>query len=272
MKIKAFVNRSPNAIYFVATFFISWFLALMVVAPKWLNGNPIDKMDSLKIFPLMLLGPFITGIGLTGILHGKSGVKNLYARMGRWRIGLKWYAWLLIPPFVISVVLFVLNKLLPHQFTPHYFLIGFLFGIPAGFLEETGWTGFAYPHLLKKFNPKISVILLGFIWGLWHLPVIDSLGSAFPHGKFLLPFMVAFILAVAAIRVFICIIYAQTGSILLAQLFHIFSTGSLVVLGPLSITPANEFLWYLVYGVLLWVLILIFNKRLAWNPKVENSL
>jgi len=177
-----------------------------------------------------------------------------------------------LPPVTISAVLFGLNLIYPHQFTPNYFFVGIFFGIPAGLFEETGWSGFALPHLQQKLNVSKSALLLGLIWGLWHLPVIDFLGAASPHGRYLLPFLLAFIVAMAAIRTFICYIYNQTGSLLLAQLFHVISTGSLVVLGPSSITPAKECLWYLCYGIILWLLILTFRRHLYSGLSVAAKI
>jgi membrane protease YdiL (CAAX protease family) len=262
MKIKSLVNRYPALAYFVLTFFISWLLAFLVVAPRLFDGRPIEKMAGLMMFPLMLVGPFITGVILTGILNGKAGIKALFARMGRYNVGRRWYWLLLLPPVAISAVLFFLNQIYPHHFTPNYFFIGILFGIPAGLMEEIGWSGFALPYLQRKLSVFQSAIMLGLVWGAWHLPVINFLGSATPHGSYLLPFSIAFILAMSAIRTFICYIYSQTGSLILTQLFHIMSTGSLVVLGPSPITPGREFLWYFTYGIVLWLLILICRRRL----------
>jgi membrane protease YdiL (CAAX protease family) len=36
--------------------------------------------------------------------------------------------------------------------------------------EETGWTGFALPHLQKRFKPWLAAVILGVIWAIWHLP------------------------------------------------------------------------------------------------------
>ena len=37
--------------------------------------------------------------------------------------------------------------------------------------EEYGWRYFLMPIMQKKFGMKLGVILLGIVWGLWHLPV-----------------------------------------------------------------------------------------------------
>src|SRR5215470_13733430 len=108
----------------------------------------------------------------------------------------------------------------------------FLFGIPAGFFEEIGWTGFAFPKMHLKQSIIKAGVVLGFLWGFWHLPVIDFLGAATPHGKYLLPFLLAFIAVLIGIRLLIVYVYSNTESILLAQVMRIASTGSLVTFGP----------------------------------------
>ena len=37
--------------------------------------------------------------------------------------------------------------------------------------EEYGWRYFLQPIMQKKFGMKLGVILLGLVWGLWHIPV-----------------------------------------------------------------------------------------------------
>jgi len=55
-----------------------------------------------------------------------------------------------------------------------------------------------------------------------------------------------------AIRVLICWVYRNTNSVLLAQLIHISSTGSLVIFSPL-VSPRQEVFWYGIYAVVLWL-------------------
>ena len=95
------------------------------------------------------------------------------------------------------------------------------------------------------------------VLGLWHAPVIDFLGAASPHGKALLVFFAAFVAAMAAMRVLIARVYERTQSVVLAQLLHIVSTGSLVVFSPPAVTPSQEAIWYAAYAAALWILALI---------------
>ncbi|MEO7000876.1 MAG: CPBP family intramembrane glutamic endopeptidase [Ktedonobacterales bacterium] len=252
--LRAFVQRHPVLAYLGMTYLISWGGALLVVAPKLLQGKPISQVDGLLMFPVMLLGPSVTGITLTAIAEGSSGLRRLFARMGRWRVGV-WYLVLLVPPVLVLAVLFSLRAAISPAFTPSYGLFSIFYGILPGFVEEIGWMGFVYPHLKTGRSPLTAALVLGVLWGLWHLPVIDFLGAAYPHGVYLLPMVCAFVVAMTAMRVLIVWAYSSTGSLLLAQLLHTSSTASLAVFSPSLVSPAQEPVWYAVYAVALWVVV-----------------
>ncbi|HEY2582166.1 MAG TPA: CPBP family intramembrane glutamic endopeptidase [Mucilaginibacter sp.] len=257
--MKEKMTQRPVLYYFILTFAISWLGAYLTVSGKLIHGLNLIKPDGLRMYPVLLLGPPLSGVAMTALLYGTAGLKRLFSGLCLGRVARKWYFFFLaIPPIMINVVLFALNQLFSGQFVVNNFIVGFLFGIPAGLLEEIGWTGYLFPQLRKKAGLFPSALLLGLIWGAWHYPVIYFLGSASPHGPMLLPFFGVFILVMAAIRIFICYIYEKTRSLLLAQLFHISSTGSLVVFGPLNLSPEAETTWYLLYADALWLLIAFF--------------
>ena len=258
----SFVHRSPVAAYFLLTFLISWSAAFAITAHSFVRvrGHALPKLVGLFIFPAMLLGPCISGILLTGLTDGRDGLRNLFARLRRWRVASKWYALLLLPPALVLLVLFLLKSAISTGFAPNNFYIGILFGIPAGVFEEIGWMGYAYPKMVLKWSPLKSAMVLGLLWSLWHLPAINFLGASAPHGSYWLPFFLAFSLAMTAIRVLICWQYSHTNSVLLAQFMHISSTGTLVVFSP-PVSPSHETMWYAIYGCALWLIVGIIAKR-----------
>jgi membrane protease YdiL (CAAX protease family) len=167
----------------------------------------------------------------------------------------RWYAGLLIPPGVILLVLLGLAAFVSPVYAPNRFFIGISFGLIAGFLEEIGWTGFAFRTLSTRRSGFSAAVLIGLLWGLWHMPVIDFLGTAWPHGSYLPAYFLAFIAVMTAMRVLIAWLYTNTKSVLLAQLMHVSSTGSLVALSPPMATARQEAFWYSIYAAILWALV-----------------
>jgi uncharacterized protein len=259
--------RHPVTAYFALTFAVSWLGALAAALPHLLRGEPVPKFAGLMMFPVMLLGPSVVGIVLTRIVDGASGLRDLFSRMLCVRFPARWYAALLIPPAMVLTVLLCMKTFVSPVFTPNRFFIGASFGLAAGFFEEIGWMGFAFPKMCSQGNALAPAILLGLLWGAWHIPVVDYLGTSTPHGASWLPFFLAFTAAMTAIRVLIAWTYINTKSVFLAQLLHAISTGSLVVFSPPHLTAAQESLWYVVYAAALWLLVAIIvstsGKRLT---------
>ena len=254
--IKAFIQRHPVAPYFSLVLLISYGSFLLVVGPRLLRGETMQSTDAEYIlFPVIVISVSLAGLAFTSIVNGRSGLRDLFSRIGHWRVGMQWYAVaLLTPPVLLLAVLLIFRTLISPVFTPKIFLLGIVFGLP-GFLEEIGWMGYVFPKLQVKYSPLTAAILLGVLWGLWHAPVVDYLGAAAPHGLYWAPFFLDFIAIVTALRVLIVWVYSNTSSVLLAQLMHISFVASLVVLDPAPISPAQETLWYAAYAAVLWIVV-----------------
>lgn len=127
--------------------------------------------------------------------------------------------------------------------------------------------GYAFPRMRSVMNAANASNVLGLLWSVWHLPVIDYLGAATPHGAYLLRFFLAFTAAMTAMRVLISWVYVHANSVLLSQLLHASSTGSLVAFGPSYLTVSQEVFWYAAYAGALWlavgIVIITFGRRLA---------
>jgi len=256
-----FVAHRPLTSYFVFAFAISWSAAFAIVAPKLLHAEPIPKFSGILMFPAMLLGPVASGVVMTRLLDGPAGIRKLFSSIVLMRVGIGWYGILLLPPAAVLAVLVILKTFVSPAFAPNHFFLGVTFGIPAGFLEEIGWTGFAFPKMQARLGTLHAGVLLGLLWSAWHLPVIDFLGAASPHGTYLPLFFLSFATAMTAMRVLIGWIYQNTQSVVLAQLMHVSSTGALVIFGPFRVTPAQETAWYFTYGAALWIVI---AALIAW--------
>lgn len=272
--LKLWIQHHPVSSYFLLTFAVSWTGALLVAAPQLARHAPVTKLTGILMFPVMLLGPSLVGITLTRIVDGSSGLRKLSFRIVRKQVPPPWYATLLIPPTLILALLLCLEKFVCHVYAPNLFVIGILFGLPAGVLEEIGWTGYVFPKMLsqdKQSNALLSSVSLGLLWSAWHLPVVNYLGTATPHGHYWLAFFLVFTIAMTAIRVLICWIYIHTGSVLIAQLMHVSSTGSLVVFSAPRVSAQQEVIWYGLYGISLWLVVTVvvgaYGKQLRLGAK-----
>jgi len=223
------------------------------------------------MFPVMLLGPSIAGLVVTRVIDGQAGWKELLSRMRSFRFPAAWYWLLLIPPCLISGVLLSMKALVSPVFSPGSFVTGIAFGFAASLLEEIGWTGYAFPKMSQERSPLVASVWLGLLWGLWHLPVIDFLGTATPHGRYFLPYFFAFTLLVTAMRVLIGWMYVNTQSVPLAQLMHASSTGALVMLSPPRVNPGQEVVWYFVYGTALWLVVALITAWFGRGLKVTRT-
>ena len=263
------LQRYQVSAYFLLTFAISWAGALAIATPSLIRGTPMSRLTGILIFPAMLLGPLVSGLLMTRAVDGPLGIRALVKRLVHWRVSPAWYAVLLLPPLLILLVLNVLARKFSPAFAPNHFWMGVAFGVPAGICEEIGWMGFAFPKMHARRSALHAAIVLGLLWSLWHLTAINFLGASAPHGRFWFEYFLAFAFVMTAMRVLIAWMYANTGSVLLAQLMHISSTGALVVFSP-PVTSRQEVTWYLGYGTLLWLIAAVIALTQGRNLRTKS--
>lgn len=68
-----------------------------------------------------------------------------------------------------------------------FFFMFFMFFMGESVQEEFGWRGFALPRLMIRRTPFMSALILGLIWGFWHLPLffISSLSQTYMNFEIL---------------------------------------------------------------------------------------
>jgi hypothetical protein len=263
--IRAFINRHPLLAYSALAFAISWGGFLMVVGP---GGFPGTKEQFKTLLPFvawaMLAGPSVAGILLTGLVHGRAGLRELLSRLLRWRVGARWYAVaLLTAPLLAAAVLFALSLTSP-IFTTDDKASVLLVGIAAGLttvFEELGWTGFAVPTLLRLRHGVLGTgLIVGLLWGAWHLLQISwvsgSYSAALPLALFLPLYIFSAVAGLTAFRVLMVWVYDRTnGSLLVATLMHASLTASTVFTFTPVATGVTFLTYILVLAAALWVVV-----------------
>jgi len=126
------------------------------------------------------------------------------------------------------------------------FFLFFLASIVFGGLEEVGWRGYLLPKLMKKTNLLIATIIVGIIWGLWHLPFFFIEGLPFQDYA-----LIPYLLGAMMFSTYLSIIYVKTKSILLTIFFHASINASASI--GLSLIFKNEMIVYAYLLVLIVV-------------------
>lgn len=171
--------------YFVLVFSIEWVLVIT------LSGNTPPILA-------LLIGswlPDCVGVLVTGISAGRSGLRELISKVTLWRISFHWYVIAILLPVAMAWIavglLMIINHNLPNFAPASQLFLVFFGAVFTGALgEELGWRGTALPRLQAHWNPLTSSLILGFLWGLYHLP--SFLLSSLPlKNAPLIPFMIS---------------------------------------------------------------------------------
>jgi membrane protease YdiL (CAAX protease family) len=279
----AFFARYPVLTYFVLTFAISWGGFVLVVGPGGFPGRG-SQFDALLPFvaSAMLAGPSAAGILLTGLISGKAGLRELLSRLFRWRVGAWWYAAAILPaPILAAATLFALSLTSPIFSTQGKAAI-LLSGIAAGIttvFEELGWTGFVVPRLRLRYGVILTGIVVGSLWGAWHLLqgiwISGTYSGTMSPALFVLLNFFSGVAQLTAYRVLMVWVYDHTESLLIATLMHASLTVSTVfIFSPLA-TGSPFLLYGWVLSAALWIVVAavaLFNRgQLARRPFQRNA-
>ena len=125
--------------------------------------------------------------------------------------------------------------------------------VVTGFCEELGWTGFANPRMIARHRMALTGVVMGFLWGLWHL-VSNLVGSVESAGTLPLPIYVSALLFtfLPPYRVLMVWLYAHTESLFVSMLMHASLVTFWLISMPQGISGAPQATWYVAWGVVLW--------------------
>ena len=284
--VRPFFKQHPALSYFVLTFVLSWGCILLVVGPGGILGSPAQVEILFPfVFLAMLVGPFVSGLLLTGLVHGKQGYRDLLARLIRVRVNVGWYgaALLIAPVMVVATLLLLLlasPMYLPGIFTAEnkgsLIVFGFSIAFGAGIFEEIGWTGFVIPVLRQRYSVLKTGLIVGFLWGLWHV-LVSFWGSGKVSGGLDLSLFIPPLFFYAGVlpvyRVLMVWVYDRSQSLLLAILMHACLTASVpMILAPPELIGTPLVIWYLVLTATLWLFVAViawFNGGRLTRPVVE---
>lgn len=173
--------------FFILTFAYSWPLWL----PFVLVGLGVLKSSETLAalwMPALFIGafaPLFSAVTMIAKNNGRSGIKKYMLQVFDLHVRARYLIFAVVLPLIITAAAHYIANLtgidnLPNSFLPDnlpvptiilaipYFLVMLIIG---GGQEEFGWRGYAQEPLQERFGVIGGSLVLGMIWGVWHLPL-----------------------------------------------------------------------------------------------------
>jgi len=215
------VNIKNLLPYLFIVFGITWgIVALLILFPDQLSAVFGELSMKNPLFILAVYAPAIAAFALVIRHSGLPGLRRYLSRLLLWRVHWGWYAFILagIPMLFYGGAALKGNLFsASFPFENWYELFPALaFMLILGPIEEFGWRGLALPLLQQRYMPICAGLILGAIWGIWHLPAFYL--SELPQSAW--SFFPFFIGSIALGVIVTPLFNASGGSILLPLLLH----------------------------------------------------
>ena len=266
--VTRFIRKYPLISFFSLAYLISWALGF--------PATFIHDWPELITF-MTDFGPVIAAILVVGLTEGENGVWSLLSPLLKWRVNPQWYLIVLLgPAFMMfsTIYLYHLTRKgdsisdIHRLFSfagDHIFalLLIFVYQIIIVWGEEIGWRGYALPRLQSNFHPILASVILGILWGFWHLPDFWIEGSV--HQSMSVPF---FVFASIGYSILYTWIFNGTrGSLLLISLFHAANNTTvsytMLIFKPIIEEPGFSLV---ILGLFTLLVIVISGPTLFWHP------
>lgn len=151
--------------FFALACAVTWLLAIPA-ALAWIRREAPGG-GAVACAGLSAFGPLVAAV----LVARRRGSARAIFRPWRMRPG--WVAAALLAPVAVRTIAVALYTTFSGQPTQWFYppttpeAIAALVVFPIG--EEFGWRGFAHPRVVERYGLVTGSLLLGFVWGLWHL-------------------------------------------------------------------------------------------------------
>ncbi|MDO8680810.1 MAG: CPBP family intramembrane metalloprotease [Acidobacteriota bacterium] len=210
--------------FFLLTYATTWTCFFAAAALSRGSDSFVPALLNLRT-PLLFVGTFAPSLVAVGLLAREGGlgdVRVVLRRLLDGQVQARWYVFAVGYMAMLKLTAAVAHRVIsgawpPFGTTPWLVIaVAIVISTPVQAGEEVGWRGYALPRLTARFGLARASVLLGVIWGCWHLPLffvqgLGNYGQSFPM----------FVLGSTGLSVAMAWLYGNTnGSLLLAILMH----------------------------------------------------
>jgi uncharacterized protein len=185
----------------ITSFSLAYAISRAIVAPLIASAQGFtDVPVPFALHYLNDYGPLLAALITAGIVNGSEGLRDLFGRIVKWRVGLGWvlvaaFSPLAVYGIAVGVVVGLLGD--PPQdlsrlgtiiYLPFLGWAGWVFWIlTAGIGEESGWREYALPKLQSHMSALSATLIVTLFWVGWHLPRFFYYGAYMELGFSVLP-------------------------------------------------------------------------------------
>jgi membrane protease YdiL (CAAX protease family) len=231
------IRAHPLPVFFLLAYAVSWTLLLVLYG--------MMRAPATFVIFVQTLGPTIAARIVLTMIGGGVAYHQMRRRGRLWHVAFRWYvvALAVIPAACLAAV-----AVLPggsaalESASAGSMLTTFAIFLVIGFFsgplfEEPGWRGFALPRLERDRGPLVGTLVLGVLWGAWHLPQFLVPEWAAQNGGSDPATIAAFLVLVMTLSPVLTWVYNHTGSLFLAMVTHASINASLAMVPVLPSGP-----------------------------------
>ena len=164
--------------------------------------------------------PTIMAFVVVLLYYNEEERGSFYHSLVNFKQPVSFYLFALLTPIVLGLTFLLVamafgNPLFEQLQSPLQYFVSFFPAILFGGLEEVGWRGILQKQFNKQIHPLVLAVMIGLIWGIWHLPMFFIPGLNHSSYAF-----IPFILQGIVFSLFLTFLHAKTKSIPLVVLFH----------------------------------------------------